>query len=148
MKNCLFLILLLCAALVLLGCLGSPRKRIAKIELEGNPTTGYTWVYNMPREIPQEEDEAIDTFEIRGFPPEDIVRKISSDFVPHKSGGKIVGSGGKFVFTFEGITPGETELVFSYLRAWEMGIPPVETVTYRATVNEKKYLTITRKMTP
>ena len=119
------LILYLCAAILLPGCAGMNGQKTATVELEGNPTTGYTWVYTMS--------------------PEGILRELSNEYVPDKAGSGIVGSGGKFIFTFEAISPGETELVFSYLRPWELAVPAINTVIYKAVVDDKNNLTLSRK---
>ena len=92
------------------------------IELEGNPTTGYTWVYTMV--------------------PEGIVREVSNEYIPDRTSGRMAGAGGRFIFTFEAIGQGETDLVFSYLRPWETGIPPANTKTYKLIVDEQNKLTI------
>jgi predicted secreted protein len=85
-------------------------------------TTGYTWVYTMS--------------------PENIIREKSNEYIQTNTGGNIVGAGGTFVFTFESISKGETELVFSYLRVWENDIPAIDTKVYRAIVDEKNNLTL------
>ena len=100
-------------------------QKTAVIELEGNPTTGYTWVCSIS--------------------PEGIVREVSNKYIPNNTNEKIVGSGGKFVFTFEAMSEGEAELVFSYLRIWEEAIPPIDTVIYRAIVDNKNNLILTKK---
>ena len=125
MKNYPGLFLLLFIAMLSLGCLGIQDQNTVSIELEGNPTTGYTWVYTMS--------------------PEGIVREISNKYVPDKNDGNLVGSGGKFIFTFEAVREGEAELVFSYLRTWEEGIPALKTVTYRAIADAKNNLVMTQK---
>ena len=100
-------------------------QKTATIELEANATTGYTWVYTMS--------------------PENVIRLVSSEYIPDKNNEKTTGSGGKQIFIFEAIAEGETELVFSYLREWETGIPPLKTVSYKAIVNNKNNLTLIKK---
>ena len=97
----------------------------AAIELEGNPTTGYTWVYTMS--------------------PEGIAREVSNKYIPNKTNKARAGSGGKFVFIFEAITAGEAELAFSYLRVWEEDTPPLRTVIYKVIVDDKNNLTLTEE---
>ena len=99
-------------------------RKTAIIGLEGNPTTGYMWLYAMS--------------------PLGIVREVSNDYVPDASSGNMVGVGGKFFFTFEAITTGEVELVFSYLRPWEENTSAVQTITYKAIVDDKYNLTLTQ----
>jgi len=90
------------------------------VELEGNPTTGYSWICAMSRE--------------------GVIRELSSEYVAHRAARGIVGSGGKFVFSFKAVAPGDVELVFSYLRAWEKETPALKTVVYKATVDSRKNL--------
>ena len=99
-------------------------KNAAVIELEGNPTTGYIWVYSMS--------------------PENIIREVSNEYIANRTGSNIVGSGGKFVFVFEPINTGESELVFSYLRPWEENTPPLRTETFKAIVDNNNNLTLSQ----
>ena len=123
MKKHLFILLL--TGFLFSGCQDGKDQMTAKITLEGNPTTGYTWVYAMS--------------------PEGIVREVSSEYIPDKTKDNVAGSGGKFVFVFEAISPGETEITFSYLRTWETGIPAIKTVIYRALVDDRNNLTLKKK---
>jgi len=100
-------------------------KKIQTVELEGNPTTGYSWICTVA--------------------PEGIVREVSNEYIPANIGKNMVGSGGKFIFIFEAMAPGEAELNFKYLRAWEKGIPPIESVVYKAIVNKKNSLKLIKK---
>jgi len=100
-------------------------QKTATVELEANATTGYTWVCTMS--------------------PENVVRLVSYEYIPDKNNEGITGAGGKQIFTFEAIAEGEAELVFSYLREWETGIPPLKTVTYKAIVDNKNNLTLIKK---
>ena len=118
----MYLLILTFIVALSFGCSGTQEQKTATIELEGNPTTGYTWVYTMS--------------------PEGIVHEVSNQYTASKTGERVVGSGGKFVFTFEAIAEGEAELVFSYLRPWEEGIPPVEAVIYKAIVDDRNNLTL------
>ena len=119
-----WLIALLFIAFFSLGCAGMQEQKTAAIELEGNPTTGYTWVYAMS--------------------PEGVVREVSNKYIADRTNDGRVGSGGKFVFTFEAVAEGDAGLTFSYLRLWEEGIAPIKTVNYRATVDDKNSLTLTQ----
>ena len=125
MKNQLRLPILLCAVMLSAGCAGMQEQKTAVIELEGNPTTGYTWVYTMS--------------------PRGIISEISNEYIPDSSGEKLVGAGGKFVFTFEAISKGTAEIFFSYLRIWEEGKAPIRTAVYKATVDERKNLILTQE---
>ena len=119
MRKKLYFIALLCLSFFYLGCSSMPEQNTATIELAGNPTTGYTWVYTMS--------------------PEGIVREVSNDYIVDRA--DLIGSGGKFIYVFESITEGVTELIFSYLRVWEVDIPAVETLIYNAIVDGNNNLT-------
>ena len=125
MKKRLGLFFLLCITVLGLGCSGTQKQKTATIELTGNPTTGYTWVYTMS--------------------PEGVVHEVSNEYIADKTDKAVAGSGGKFIFTFEALTAGEAQLIFSYLRVWEKDTPSMETVIYRATVDDKNSLTLTRE---
>jgi predicted secreted protein len=118
---------LFCIAVLSFGCAGmqeqKQEQRMATVELEGNPTTGYSWVYAMS--------------------PEGVVREVSNDYIPDTVDERIVGSGGKFIFTFESVAAGEAEIIFSYRRSWERDIPALRTVIYMAIVDDKNNLTLT-----
>jgi len=123
---CLFVFLRVIALSFLsLGCSTAQEQKTATIELEANATTGYTWVYTMT--------------------PENIIRLVSNEYIPDKNNEGIAGGGGKQIFTFEAIAEGEAELVFSYLKEWETGVPPLKTVTYKAIVDNKNNLTLMKK---
>jgi inhibitor of cysteine peptidase len=65
------------------------------LALTGNPTTGYTWQANV--------DEA-------------HLALLGQEF---KAGGGGVGAGGRQVFHFQALAPGETEIRCVYKRPWE-----------------------------
>jgi len=95
----------------------------AVISLDGNPTTGYSWTYRQTKE--------------------GIVQEVSNEYKTEESA--LVGSGGTFIFIFEGINQGETELIFEYLRPWEKDIKPIETKTYIFEVDADKNISFTEK---
>jgi len=113
---------LIITVFLLFGCSGIQGSKM--IELDGNPTTGYKWVYNISRE--------------------GIIREVSSEFLNANNDGMTAGSPGKFVFSFKAVSEGETELHFSYLRVWEEGVPAANTVIYKAVVDNRKKLTLTQ----
>ena len=76
-----------------------------EIILEGNPTTGYIWEK-------AEGDNAI------LFP--------HGDYKYTSAKTLLVGSGGKFVFTFQGAAPGKTKLHIIYHRTFEKNVAPVK----------------------
>ena len=118
MKKYLVLVLSVLTATLFIGC-GAAQSNTATIELAGHEATGYSWVYEMT--------------------VEGIVRELSNEYVRNSDG-----AGGMFVFTFEAVGDGESELLFSYLRPWEEEEPPVETAIYRAVVSGGK-LTFTEQ---
>lgn len=108
---------------------GRDSNKCISLEFEGNSTTGYSWSYTMA--------------------PEGIVREVSSDYRQDRAAsgnaGAIssgnpgeaspgisgrTGAGGRFIFVFEGLTPGETELRFRYSRPWESNTEPLKTEVY------------------
>ena len=47
---------------------------------------------------------------------------------------RMVGAGGKDIWTFVGVRPGETTVELEYIRPWETGVGPVERASYRVVV--------------
>ena len=84
-----------------------------KIEMEGNPTTGYTWVYEI-------EDESI---------------IFVDEKIKYLGAKNMVGAPSLFTYTITSRKPGSTELRFEYKRPWE-DKPAEETKTYTVTVDE------------
>jgi inhibitor of cysteine peptidase len=72
------------------------------IELEGNPTTGFSW-----------EVEAVD----------DAILALQGDAQYTASETGLVGSGGVFTFTFRAASKGQTPLQLVYHRSWENVAP-------------------------
>jgi len=105
---------------LLVACPASTNR--ATVELEGNETTGYTWIYSMD--------------------PEGVVKEVSSEYVQDSNPLGMSGVGGTFKFTFEAVAEGEAEITFSYLREWEDD-PPASVVHYRAIVDAENNLTLT-----
>jgi len=120
-KLALLLASLLVITAVLAACGSGGGPQAATIKLEGNPTTGYTWIYSAL--------------------PEGIIKEVSSDYKQDFSLFNKSGVGGTFIFKFESVAPGEAELVFQYLREWE-NKPPIDIVAYKVIVDEKLNLTL------
>ena len=125
MKKSLCLFVFLCVTVLSLGCSMAQEQKTVTVELEANATTGYTWTCTIS--------------------PENVIRLVSSKYIPNEHDDGITGAGGKQVFTFEAIAEGEAELVFSYLKEWETGVPPLKTVTYKAIVDNRNNLTLIKK---
>lgn len=79
------------------------------ISLESNPTTGYQW---------------------EGDYNEEYLQFLGKEYLAQSS--DLVGSGGNDVFRFVALKAGETEIVFSYLRLWEM--KPISQAVYRVII--------------
>lgn len=81
-----------------------------KIDLEGNPTTGYNWMVT-----------AVDAtvLEQQGEPA-------------FKADSKLIGAGGMITLTFRAILPGTTKLQLGYMRSWEKDIATLQ--TYEVTI--------------
>ncbi len=85
-----------------------------KIELESNPTTGYSW-------------------EIAGFAGSDVLGRTGKyDYKPESDR---LGSGGVQIFKFKGKEKGNAKIIFEYRRPWEKDIEPVSRYTVRVTVS-------------
>ncbi|MCP9756693.1 hypothetical protein EGI26_16120 [Lacihabitans sp. CCS-44] len=81
-------------------------------ELEGNPTTGYTWQYKAEN-------------------PEIV--KISEEIVSENKEG-MVGTPSKFKYRIEGVSAGSTQIIFTYRRSWETDVPPAQSDTLTVNV--------------
>ena len=98
-------------------------QRTAVITLEGNITTGYTWVY-----VTQ---------------PEGIVIEKSRDYIPDPNPQGADGVGGTHVFVFESMSEGTAELNFHFLREGDSA-PASKIVTFKAVVDASGNLKITQ----
>lgn len=85
-----------------------------KIELFGNPTTGYTWVYSI-------EDKKIVEID------EDIT---------YLGEGNIVGAPSLFLYEIHPVNPGETTVTFEYKRPWEKDVKADRMEQYEVTVTK------------
>ena len=83
--------------------------------LPSNPTTGYSWVYDV-------EDPSV--IEIR------------DQYFEYSQEEGFVGGGGIHWFHIAGTNPGMTSVTFRYLRSWEADAPAEQT-TYRLTVDDQ-----------
>jgi inhibitor of cysteine peptidase len=84
------------------------------IELEGNPTTGFSW------EIAEPYDEAVVTF-------------LGEDYEPDDSG--LVGSGGVERLSFVAGEPGSTTIVLEYVQPWDEEAEPAELLSFAVDVS-------------
>jgi inhibitor of cysteine peptidase len=83
------------------------------IQLEGNPTTGYTW-------------EASD---LDGS----LLQQVGDPQFKSSSPG-LVGAGGTVILTFKAIKAGSTVLNLAYHRPWEKDVAPIKMFTVNVTV--------------
>ena len=125
-KTLLFTCIVLCTALAACGPLGSSPKTltqkdegstvhlkvgdILEVELEGNPTTGYTW---------EEAPGGCEQLSQQGQPK----------FEPSTNA---LGSGGTMTLRFKAVQQGTCALKLVYLRTFEPNIAPLS--TFEATV--------------
>jgi len=81
-------------------------------ELEGNPTTGYSWQYKVEN-------------------PEIV--KITEEIVNENKDG-MVGTPSKFKYKIEGVKAGSTQILFTYQRSWEKDVASIQTDTLTVNV--------------
>ena len=75
------------------------------IALESNPTTGYSW-------------------KLSGVLDKTMLKVVEIKHSTKKT--KLIGAGGKDLWTLQGLQPGETRIAFDYVRPWEKDVPPVQ----------------------
>ena len=83
------------------------------VELESNPSTGYSWAV-----VTQ---------------PPILTRRGTSEFVESESSDKVVGAPGLERLVFEGAIPGTDVLELAYVRSWEITATPEN--TFKITVS-------------
>lgn len=67
------------------------------IQLDSNPTTGYTWTYS--------------------FDKEGIIAAVKDEYISNENKKEVVGAGGKQYYTFEGKKEGDVTVIFKYARS-------------------------------
>lgn len=92
------------------------------LELKGNATTGYSWLYEV-------EDPSILTVTDNGF-------------VPDEGTEGMTGAGGIFTFRLDGLKVGFTTVTFRYARSWETEEAPLCTISYTVDVDDDGDATI------
>lgn len=75
------------------------------ITLESNPTTGYGW-------------------RIAGTLDATMLKVVEIKHSRKQT--KLIGAGGKDLWTFRGLQKGKTVISFEYVRSWEKDVPPVK----------------------
>ena len=89
------------------------------IELKGNPTTGYTWLYEI-------EDESVISIE---------------EDVKYLGAKGLVGATSLFTYIVTARKAGSTKITFEYKRPWETQ-PALETKVYEVSVDDQGRLVI------
>ena len=84
------------------------------ITLDSNPTTGYHW-------------------ELASSLDEDVVKLVGNAYRGPETT-KLLGAGGKEIWTFKAVGKGEEAIRMKYVRPWEKGVPPDKTADYVITV--------------
>jgi inhibitor of cysteine peptidase len=93
------------------------RNEIIMVNLESNPSTGYSWDLV---------DENMD----------DVVLLIASDYHASSKDKNLVGGGGYQIFTFQARSSGSADIILSYRRPWEEETKPLETFRLDITVRQ------------
>ncbi len=109
----LALIGLIFSVTVLAGCSGKFEEKTKILNFNGNPTTGYTWTYEVE--------------------PEGIIDVLSD--VTYLGDWDTVGAPSLFTYTLTSLKEGNCDLVFSYKRPWEKKKPEKE-IKYKVTVTK------------
>lgn len=94
--------------------------KVGSLRLSGNPTTGYSWDYEVS--------------------DEGIIKEKSKEYISDAKDFKLEGAGGTFIWNFSGIKEGITKVTFKYSRPWEKEV--IETKTYLFIVDGKLNITI------
>lgn len=89
-------------------------------ELEGNPTTGYSW------EIVETDDEVVD---------------VKYEYIADETEAGVVGKGGMYKFTVTGLKKGSCTVKCAYMRSWEGEDSALKTCIYDLYVNEDNTIT-------
>lgn len=76
-----------------------------EINLESNPTTGYSWVPEFDK---------------------NYLELANKDFVQQNTDKQVVGAGGTEKFQFKALKTGETKINFYYIREWEIDVAPID----------------------
>ncbi len=83
------------------------------LTLESNRTTGYQW-------------------QLAGTPDETVVKLIESRYELPDT--KLLGAGGREVWTFNAVGKGKTKISLKYVRPWEKDVPPVKEAVFTVVV--------------
>ncbi|MCB2226235.1 MAG: protease inhibitor I42 family protein [Desulfarculaceae bacterium] len=85
--------------------------QVFKVSLAANHTTGYQWV-------------------LAALPPAKVIKLVSKDYVPSGAkspdGKPLAGAGGREVWVFQAMGPGNALISLHYVRPWEKDKPPAK----------------------
>ncbi len=123
MKNFIFFLLLFASSTSSCFAEESKNPKVIKVQvghnitiiLKSNPTTGYQWQFANPLD-------------------ESTLKLISSEYLADKT--ELVGVGGKQVWRFRALKPGETSISFKYVRPWEKNTPPRNAESYLVIIKQ------------
>jgi inhibitor of cysteine peptidase len=85
------------------------------ITLDSNPTTGYSW-------------------RIAGSLDAGLLKVVQIQHKTSKS--KLIGAGGKDMWTFRGLKEGQGAVSLEYVRPWEKDVPPVKTAKFSVIIKK------------
>lgn len=109
-------IVLVCT-FILFGCTKKEElKNTYDIELDSNPSTGYTWSYDVSEE--------------------GIVKFTKDEFVLPEESKNLSGAPGKQIYQITGESEGEVEITFTYSRKWEEDSLDASGFTYKFKVDK------------
>ncbi len=83
------------------------------LTLESNRTTGYQW-------------------QLAGAPDETLVQLVGNKYELPDT--RLIGAGGREVWTFKAVGKGRTEIHLEYVRPWEKDVPPVKEAVFTVVV--------------
>lgn len=117
------LLLFSCLTLAIMpSAFAAERGETVAIELPANPSTGYSWTYELSEK--------------------DILKEDSSGYIPAPGKDDGVGRGGKQVWIFRAVNPGSVGITFTYQRPWEAGAASSDSVTYFYAVDTSLAITL------
>ena len=86
-----------------------PPDRMITIDLEANPTTGFSW-------------------QLTKLSDKTVLQFVKKEYVA--SSENLIGSGGVEKWSFKTLKPGKAVILLEYRRAWEKDIPAAKKVEY------------------
>jgi predicted secreted protein len=79
-----------------------PHDKIITIDLDANPTTGFSW-------------------RLASISDKNVLEFVKKEFFPDEGG--LIGSGGVEKWSFKTLESGKTSVILEYVREWEKDIP-------------------------